>query len=83
MSKKEDKEAIDLLINTGIPVCKAEFIHAINNADNVPESNFSSNANTKSRKAQMWWHPWGILCFQNKKYFAVYGSMIKDVKFDL
>lgn len=67
----------------GIPVIRAEFIHAVNNADDVPESNFSISSATKSRQVKMWWIPGdGLLCFQHQKYFFVPSGMVKFVKFE-
>lgn len=66
----------------GISVSRAEFIHAVNNADDIPETNFSILSPTKSRKVQMWWIPGdGLLCFQHEKYFFVPNGMVKFVKF--
>jgi len=78
-----EENKIELMIASGIPVIRAEFIHAVNNAEDVPEHNFSTTSPTKTRKAQMWWIPGdGLLCFQNKKYFFVPTGMVKFVKFE-
>ena|ERR1700679_72894 len=67
----------------GIPVSRAEFLHAVNNAEDVPESNLSTTSPTKSRNAKMWWIPGdGLLCFQQNKYFFVPSGMVKYVKFE-
>lgn len=66
----------------GIPVSRAEFLHAVNNAEDVPEHNFSTTSPTKTRNAEMWWIPGdGLLCFQHGKYFFVPSGMVKFVKF--
>jgi hypothetical protein len=67
----------------GIPVWRAEFLHAINNADDVPENNFSTRSPTKSRQVEMWWIPGdGLLCFQHEKYFFVPSAQVRFVKFE-
>jgi len=92
MAKKEVEEVKELLDqkekilhmkNKGISVLRAEFRHAVNNADDVPEHNFSTTSPTKNRKAQMWWISCdGLLCFQNNKYFFVPSALVKFVKFE-
>lgn len=59
------------LIETGIPVSKAQFHAAVNNADNVPENYFSTESLNKSRQADMWWTPHTLVCHQKGKYFGV------------
>ncbi len=62
---------LEKMIKQGIPVSKAEFNAAVNNADNVPENYFSEDSNNSSRRAQMWLVPAGLLCMQKGKYFLV------------
>lgn len=80
---EENVNAFEGMKLKGVSVIRAEFIHAVNNADDVPESNFSISSATKSRQVKMWWIPGdGLLCFQHQKYFFVPGGMVKFVKFE-
>jgi hypothetical protein len=81
--KNDTRDLIQKTFSKSIFVTRAEFIHAVNNADDVPESNFSIASATKSRQVKMWWIPGdGLLCFQNNKYFFVPSGMVKFVKFE-
>lgn len=59
------------LIETGIPVSKAQFHAAVNNADQVPENYFSCHSAVKSRQVKMWWTPHTLICHQKDKYWGV------------
>ena len=50
------KELLNLIEN-GIPVYAAMFIHAVD-----AESSFSSTSHVKSRRAGMWLTPLGLVC---------------------
>lgn len=52
------------LINNGIPVSRAQFHSAVNNADQIPESTFSDDSPTPSRRVNMWYTPNGLVCHQ-------------------
>lgn len=72
---------LEKLLETAIPVSKAQFHSAVNNADQVPENYFSNDSGVASRRAQMWSIPGElIVCQKNLKkedrYFAVPKSNI-------
>ncbi len=80
---KEEQNKFDKMKLNGIPVLRADFIHAVNNSDEVPENNFSIYSPTKSRQVKMWWILGdGLLCFQNEKYFFVPSGQVRVVKFE-
>ena len=72
---------IEKLIHNGIAVHKAEFIHAINNADNVPENMLSEKSANASRRAEMWLTTAGLICFQKGVYFGTPAANVKYVHF--
>jgi hypothetical protein len=72
---------LEKLVQTGIPVSKAQFHAAVNNADQIPENYFSVDSMVASRRAKMWSVPGEIiLCQKNVRkedcYFAVPKSNI-------
>ena len=71
MEEKKLHPNLVKMISQGIPVSKAEFNAAVNNADNVPENYFSEESQNSSRRCQMWLVPAGLLCLQKGKYFLV------------
>lgn len=87
--KQADKTALDRLIESGLPVAKAEFHAAVNNADDVPESYLSDKSDKPTRKADMWLTAGGsvLICIQKRKkdgskfYFGVPAASIKYVHF--
>jgi len=71
------------LLDKGIPVWRAEFHSAVNNSDDVPETNFSSKSHTASRNVRMWWVSGdGLLCLHKGEYFMVPGATVKFCKFE-
>lgn len=72
------------MIESGIPVWKAEFQSAVNNSDQVPENYFSSESNVKSRNVRMWLTAGGniLLCLHKGKYFFVPAADIKFGNFE-
>lgn len=71
-----NQDKIDALIRAGVEVSDAKFHAAVNNADDVPESNFSSKSNNASRRAEMWWTQAGLLCKQKNKFFIVPSATV-------
>lgn len=57
-------QILQKLIETGIPIIKAQFHAAVNNADQVPEHHFSSESDRPSRRVKMWLTPQGLICYQ-------------------
>lgn len=72
---------IDQLRAGGIPVIKAEFHAAVNNAKDIPENGFNDASLNASRRADMWWTKAGLLCFQSGKYFLVPEATVKFCHF--
>lgn len=70
------------LIDSGIPVWRAEFQGAVNNTDDVPENYFSSKSAVKSRNVQMWLTPHFLICYHKGEYFAVPNANVKFDKLD-
>jgi hypothetical protein len=84
MSKAIDD--LKKIINTGIPLRKVRFKAAVDNADDVPESQFSDDSNNRSRRASMWWTGNAILVIQKNSngeevYFGVPTSQCQEWKF--
>lgn len=80
--KKKEISIIEKMIENGIPVWRAEFHAAVNNADNVPENYFSANSNVKSRNVEMWWvNNNGLLCKHKDKFFLVPAASVKFCNF--
>lgn len=57
-------QTLQNLIKNGIPVSKAQFHSAVNNADQTPENYFSIDSEVPSRKVEMWYGPSGLVCHQ-------------------
>jgi hypothetical protein len=69
------------LIETGIPVCEAHFIHAVNNGENTPERNYSIFSNSASKRVEMYYTTKGLVCKHNKKFFVVPLDNVVFAKF--
>lgn len=70
------------LIELGIPVINVNFQSAVNNSDNIPETNFNAASNNASRRVKMWYSPDGLVCFQKDKYFIVPLANVIFAKFE-
>ncbi len=57
-------KTLEKLIQSGIPVQRAVFHSAVNNADNVPENYFALDSNNASRRVSMWYTQAGLICHQ-------------------
>lgn len=74
------------LIDTGIPVTKAQFHAAVDNADRIPENYFSNESLVPSRRADMWLTSAGLVCRQKNvlkedRYFFVPLATIIFINF--
>jgi hypothetical protein len=54
-------------IEDGIPVAKANFHLAVDNADKIPESYLARESDVISRRAEMWYTPHGLIVCQIKQ----------------
>lgn len=59
------------LLETGIPVSKAEFIYAVDTIHNMSEKRLDIASNLASRRAEMYFTPVGLLCIQLDQAFIV------------
>lgn len=85
---EETHPALIRLIETGIPVAKADFHAAVNNADEVPENGFNEKSDNRSRRVEMWLTAGGniLICKQKTKagadkFFGVPSASVKFVHF--
>ncbi len=87
MQKVDDEKEmvhpiVKKMLEEGIPVYRADFHSAVNNSDDVPETNFSDSSNAQSRRVKMWWiNCDGLLCLHKNKYFFVPEATVKFAKF--
>jgi len=67
----------------GIPVKVAQFMAAVNNADGIPETYFSTDSNAESRRVRMWWIQGdGLLCWHQGQWFMTPSANVKFHKFE-
>ena len=76
-----EQSTISRLIESGIPVHKAEFQSAVNNSDGVPENQFSEASQNASRRVEMWWTSCGLICLHKDKYFVTPHANVKHAHF--
>lgn len=69
------------LIESGIPVFEAHFLHAVNNGENVPERNYSMFSNSPSKRVEMWDCGNKLLCKHKGKFFSCPMSNVVFVKY--
>lgn len=74
---------LEQLIKDGIPVNKAEFQSAVNNADNTPENTFSMKSENSSRRVEMWLHGSLLICRQKdaKKNVKIFGTAVANCRY--
>lgn len=70
------------MVAQGIPVWRAVFQSAVNNAEDVPENEFSTKSGMKSKHVKMWMLPGGLLCLHKEKYFFVPSANIRWMNFE-
>ncbi len=69
------------LIEIGIPVKRAIFQTAVNNAGNIPCHQFDVKSDKKDRRADMWSTPSTLVCHQKGHYWEVPKSNIIQCDF--
>lgn len=74
-------EKLKPLIATSVPVLFSEFQGSVNNGDKVPETNFSALSGASSRRVDMLWNPYCLICHHHGKYFTVPNAMQKFTYF--
>jgi hypothetical protein len=58
-------------IEGGVPVFRANFYSAVNNAKGIPENYFLSKSDKPGGSVEMWYTSYGLVCKQDKKFFVV------------
>jgi hypothetical protein len=72
---------LDKMIQQSIPVSKAQFVKAVDNAQNTPEAGFDINSNVPGRRVEMYLSPIGLICKQGNQTFSTPLSNLVKVIF--
>ena len=83
--KKELPKPFQKLIDSGLPVKRAEFINQVScstGKTGMPEAFFDLESERPTRKdVRMWWTVAGLLCEHNDEFFCVPQDNIRVVRF--
>lgn len=80
MDEKTQKQ-IQKLLESGIPVWRADFQAEVENSRGEYERFFSLKSTVKSRIVTMTWTSAGLICEQDDKYFCVPQANVRKVWF--
>lgn len=77
----DEKNVLDKMWASGVPVKHARFQGDVNNGEGTPQTEFNLASNKRDRRVEMRLVPQGLLCFHCDEFFMVPLPHIKQIGF--